>query len=253
MPLPNPDATKYPVYRGFYYEECGYTLHDTGRHVSARTHQDILDIVTLLKQPHSRKEIREMLHELVNSLIDPAARLLLMIDFGNLQYGLSDRRQLHWREKDLKSYLQSYFCVPPALDHERVKLKKVFNARNLGRIAGVEIMPATTSPAACMCLPCRRNLAHTYPTFPLSDPTTRKRFRRLPFPFSLDPQVIQCGHLKTNDRQIESFTFWHDQLVILKQVFDEATPRIIFQWWYDRRNGCIEGALQVYGTFHSAH
>ena len=109
--------------------------------------------------------------------------------------------------------------------------------------------------------------------FPQSDPAIRNWYRQLPAPFSLDPQLMLCGHLKTDDRQIENFTYWHDRLVVLKQVFDEATPQTLSQWWHDRRNGVqwytfwiaivvlgftlffgliqsIEGALQVYGTFH---
>jgi hypothetical protein len=53
----------------------------------------------------------------------------------------------------------------------------------------------------------------------------------------LDPRLLSCGHLKTDDRQIEKFDYWHDRLVVLKQVFDEATPRTLSQWWHDRRNG----------------
>jgi hypothetical protein len=37
------------------------------------------------------------------------------------------------------------------------------------------------------------------------------------------------------ERQIENFQYWHDRLVILKQVFDEAEPSNIRQWWNDRR------------------
>ena len=89
---------------------------------------------------------------------------------------------------------------------------------------------------------------------------------------SFDTQLTLLGYLKTDDRQIERFRFWHDRLVVLKQVFDEATPQTLRQWWYDRRNGVqwytfwvaavvlgltlvfgliqsLEGALQVYGTF----
>jgi hypothetical protein len=70
-----------------------------------------------------------------------------------------------------------------------------------------------------------------------------------------------------------NFTFWHDRLVILKQVFDETRPSTLSQWWSDRCNGvqwyafwvailvlaltivfgfvqCVEGALQVYKAFH---
>jgi hypothetical protein len=109
--------------------------------------------------------------------------------------------------------------------------------------------------------------------FPQYDNGTRKWFRKLQAKFNLDARVIRCGHLRTEERQIESFRFWHDRLVILKQVFDEAEPSSISQWWYDRRNGVqwytfwvaavvliltvffgmvqgVEGALQVYKAYY---
>jgi hypothetical protein len=98
-------------------------------------------------------------------------------------------------------------------------------------------------------------------------------FKKLSSYVKIDPRLIKCGHLRADDRQIENFTFWHDRLVILKQVFDEARPSTLSQWWFDRRNGvqwytfwvailvliltiffgfaqCVEGALQVYKAFH---
>jgi hypothetical protein len=85
----------------------------------------------------------------------------------------------------------------------------------------------------------------------------------------LDPLARECGQLKVEERQIENFEYWHDRLVILKQVFDEAEPSNIRQWWNDRRKKvqwytfwvaaivlfltilfgliqCVEGAIQVY-------
>ena len=108
--------------------------------------------------------------------------------------------------------------------------------------------------------------------FPQSDSSFTRWYRRWPMASSLDTQLTRLGYLKTDDRQIERFRFWHDRLVVLKQVFDEATPQTLSQWWYDRRNGVqwytfwvaavvlsltlvfgliqsLEGALQVYGTF----
>ncbi|KAF1963722.1 hypothetical protein CC80DRAFT_487052 [Byssothecium circinans] len=301
------------AYWNIYTKECENALHDGGRHTAVRTHRDTLDIVKLLKDDMPRDEIRRSLRsklsktyqnedELLGSSIDLAARLLLMVDFGNLPYGFSGRRQLHWDQGCLRDYLESYFRTPPALGHERVRIERVFNARNLGRMAGVEIIPTDNlvdhmrltdddtkvyifNHASFLKLQSKNTilpaglLDETLRTlallFPQSDPLTRKWFRQLPPPFLLDPQLIQCGHLKTDDRQIERFTFWHDRIVTLKQIFDEATPRTISQWWYDRRNGvqwytfwvailvlsltllfgliqCIEGAMQVYGTFHPA-
>lgn len=89
----------------------------------------------------------------------------------------------------------------------------------------------------------------------------------------LDSYLIEVGQLTADKRRLEHFRFWHDRLVLLKQVFDEARPKNIWQWWYDRRNGVqwytfwvailvliltvffglvqsIEGALQVYKAFH---
>jgi len=64
--------------------------------------------------------------------------------------------------------------------------------------------------------------------------------------------------------------FWRDWLVILKQTFDDATPKTLSQWWHDRRMQwytfwvailvflittflgvvqAVEGALQVYKSF----
>jgi hypothetical protein len=80
--------------------------------------------------------------------------------------------------------------------------------------------------------------------------------------------------LRTRQRRLENFVFWRDRLVILKQAFDEAQPKALSQWWYDRRNGVqwytfwvailvfvtaiffgvvqsVEGALQVYLAFEA--
>ncbi|KKY37881.1 hypothetical protein UCDDA912_g02098 [Diaporthe ampelina] len=89
----------------------------------------------------------------------------------------------------------------------------------------------------------------------------------------LDRRLTKCGTLDAKSRQIEQFKFWRDRLVILKQAYDDATPRTLSQWWHDRRNGvqwytfwvailvlvltvvfgviqCIEGGLQVYKAYH---
>ena len=71
--------------------------------------------------------------------------------------------------------------------------------------------------------------------------------------------------------QVDSWTisgFGEIALIVLKEAYDEATPRVLSQWWYDRRNNvqwytfwvaimvfvvtttlgiiqCIEGGLQL--------
>lgn len=314
------------VYWAFYHRTCEHALYDGGRHVLARTHQDIVDLISLFKEGLPRDTIRQRLRlkltkthhnedELVDRAIDLAASLLLMIDFGSIEYGFSGRQQLEWSTEPLKDCVSSYFESTSVLGHEGVKLQRVFNALNLDRIAGVEIVPTTNlldhlrltdddtklyvfhhasflkrQSQMYVFIPSYVALADHSSTilppglveetlrtlallFPQSDPTVRKWYRQFSASLALDPQLIFCGHLKTDDRQIENFKYWHDRIVVLKQVFDEATPQTLSQWWHDRRNGVqwytfwiaivvlcftllfgliqsIEGALQVYGTFY---
>jgi hypothetical protein len=51
----------------------------------------------------------------------------------------------------------------------------------------------------------------------------------------LDSIILKCGQLSSEDRQIDKFEYWHDRLVVLKQLFDDAEPRSLLQWWRDRR------------------
>jgi len=104
--------------------------------------------------------------------------------------------------------------------------------------------------------------------FPQGDKTSKRWFRAIASAKQLD-LAAHDRHLRAEERQIEKFKFWHDRLIILKQVFDESEPRKWTQWWYDRRKGVqrytflvaaaavlltiifgliqsIEGAIQVY-------
>ncbi|KAF1943745.1 hypothetical protein EJ02DRAFT_432910 [Clathrospora elynae] len=304
------EGDPFGAYWRFYRQECERALLDGGRHVLARTHQDILDVIAALKKGQLRDDIRKTLRlkltrshdneeELVDRSIDLAASIWLMIDFGHMQYGFSGRRQLQWNSEPLADRVASSFSSPPSLGHKGVKLQRVFNALNLERIAGVEILPTTNlldhlrltdddtrlyifhyasvlkSQSQNTIFPdglIEETLRTLALLFPQSDLAIRDWYRRLSTSLDLDPQLVLCGHLKTDDRQIEKFTHWHDRIVVLKQVFDEATPRTLLQWWHDRRNGVqwytfwvaivvlaltlffgliqsVEGALQVYGTF----
>jgi len=100
------------------------------------------------------------------------------------------------------------------------------------------------------------------------DKRLREWFSKKPASLNLDNHLMRRGRLRAEERQIESFDYWHDRIVMLKQVFDEAKPRTLSEWWYDGRNGvqwytfwiallvlaltilfgliqCIEGAWQV--------
>jgi len=109
--------------------------------------------------------------------------------------------------------------------------------------------------------------------FPRTDKKVRRWFIKESSRRTLDTRAIKCGRLKTEDRQIGKFRFWHDRLVVLKQFYDEAEPSTLPQWWCDRRKRvqwytfwvallvlvltvffgvvqCVEGGLQVYKAYH---
>ncbi|RYP61195.1 hypothetical protein DL771_010201 [Monosporascus sp. 5C6A] len=302
--------TNFDCFWAYYSKKCNHALHDGGRHVAARTHRDIIDVVRQLKLGANWADIRRSLRpkltiphaneeELLENSIDLAANLLLMCDCGSFSHGFSGRMELKWREGPLGEFLTNYFGEEPVLDSDRVKLDKNFIARNIVRIGGVQIiwtdnlldhLRLTDDDKrvhifhhASFLEHQRQSLlpeglaAETLQTlallFPSTNRETRKWVSRLP---ALDQRVTRCGRLKTELRRIEKFRFWRDRLVMLKQVFDEAQPNTLTQWWYDRRNGVqwytfwvavlvlvltilfglvqsIEGALQVYVAFKALH
>ncbi|CZR37436.1 uncharacterized protein FPRO_02304 [Fusarium proliferatum ET1] len=268
----------------YYSKECTRALHNGGRYVAMRSHRDVVDCIRKLKRGMLRHDIKEELREnftalhdnedeMLDNSIDLAASLLLMISFCSF--------------------------TSSQLAKENVKMEKIFTARNLCRIAGLDIV-WTDNLVDHLRLTdddCRVHVFHhasflhvqqqsadsllpkgladeTLQTlallFPSSDVETRKWFSKLDA--DIDRRAIQCGQLKTDHRQTEKFRFWNDRLVVLKQVFDEAQPKSLSQWWHDRRNGVqwytfwvavlvlvltiffglvqsIEGALQVYASF----
>ncbi|KUJ11004.1 uncharacterized protein LY89DRAFT_654631 [Mollisia scopiformis] len=190
---------------------------------------------------------------------------------------------------------------PPVLN-EKVKLDKVFNARNLQQICGIKIRWTSnladylmmrnddTAVEIFHCaafLRCHENsslfpkgfIEETIQTLAILLPEHNKDVKTW---FKSQQKLIdtaifqlarECGQLKKSVRQIKNFVYWHDRLLILKQVFDEAEPSTASQWWNDRRKKVqwctfwvaalvllltiffgllqgIEGALQVYKAFN---
>jgi hypothetical protein len=134
----------------YYTKECRRALHGA-RHISVRSHADVVQIAESIKNGLSKEEIKSMLKdrtkdadeqnstEVANSSIDLTARLMSMMGIGLLPYGFSGRPQLEWSNGSLKDFLSEYFDSPVILGNEHIKLEKVFNARNMVRMAGFEI------------------------------------------------------------------------------------------------------------------
>lgn len=138
------------TYFAYHKKQCSHALHDGGRHISARTHREILEIAEDIVQGLSKESIRRRLslkladpkpaneNELIDSSIDLTARLMSMMDIGALQYGFSGRKALVWNQGSLKDFVNGHFDERVMLGQD-IKLEKSFNGRNLDRIAGIKI------------------------------------------------------------------------------------------------------------------
>jgi len=152
-PDSQPDDLHWDAYFTYYTKQCSHALHNRGRHILCRTHQDVIDIAELLEELSTKEAVRDALRpklkpsittkdegdEILDNSVDLAARLLVMMDIGVFQYAYSGRPELVWDAGSLKGFVANYFEQPQVLGHENVRLEKTFTARNLGRIAGIEI------------------------------------------------------------------------------------------------------------------
>ncbi|KAJ4141787.1 hypothetical protein NW768_001005 [Fusarium equiseti] len=292
-------------YFKYYVQQCELiALHGGGNHASIETHQDIMTIAQLAKAQQTPDDIRQQVgiqDDGHDHSIDLAARLLTMVEIGNLSYAFSGSRKVEWLGGSLEALLNQTFQPTPVLSPKNVKLDRIFNAFNLGAIAGIDIIWTNNLADHLRLMNDDKSVAifhhasflkrqqrdstlyspefldETLNTmallFPKWDKKIQPWYEREASIHGLDSYLIQVGQLNADQRQPENFSFWRDRLIILKQVFDEARPNTIWQWWHDRRNGVqwytfwvailvlvltvffglvqsIEGALQVYKAFN---
>lgn len=118
-----------------------------------------------------------------------------------------------------------------------------------------------------------QTLALLFPTGDRETATWVKREKRKVRDKYLDLALLDCDPIKAEDRRIEKFKYWRDELVTLKELYEQPRPTSIWQFWYDDRNkvqwytfwiaalvlfltiffglvSSIEGAMQVYKAYH---
>jgi hypothetical protein len=141
----------------FYHSQCTAALQDRRVRSLIRTHRDLVDIIVVLKHPDTtRGSIKEKLQKRLTAppeastedtlcnVIDLAAGILSMTSVGTLRQIIGpSHTTLQWKDEEgLKGLLSRQFSVVPfGLPHAlgSVKLERLFTARNLERIAGMEI------------------------------------------------------------------------------------------------------------------
>ena len=254
-----------PYFNDWYEDQCNAVYQDT----SIQTHQQIIDLVSLLQQDGHRPDIVAAMAaaseatEPVNESINLAARLWLTVSIGSLQHAFNPGSTVSWNDGKLSDTLQVAFQYKNQLS-DTVKLPKSFNAANLERIAGIEIV-WTSNLADHLSLKDddSKMMVYHHASFldlhklsktsiipddlidetlltlalllPSSDAKVQTWLRKKQKELCLDPNAGTYGPLNSAARQIENFHYWRDRLVILKQAFDESEPRSISIWWHDDR------------------
>lgn len=140
----------------YYQIQCHHALHEQGKHVLVRTHQDIVNISEQLEDGCTREEIKENTKKLfrskvedridedviLNNSIDLVTRLYLMVNVvsdGAKTSSVTKGKKLRWDSGNIKDVLSSHFNEPQVLDNSSMRFEKTFTARNLERIAGIKI------------------------------------------------------------------------------------------------------------------
>jgi hypothetical protein len=139
-----------------YFSYYRKVVEDSPAHLIPETHKEIVALLSLFKSPEATRDsienvLRERLagqepedqEEIVKNWVTFAVRLLLMIPTGplftvNRSITINGETRLNWKDGTLQDLVVKELVCQPVLE-ESVKLEKIFNARNLERIAGIHV------------------------------------------------------------------------------------------------------------------
>ncbi|ETS06754.1 hypothetical protein M419DRAFT_44929, partial [Trichoderma reesei RUT C-30] len=196
--------------------------------------------------------------------IDMCARLLTMTQVNHCgsSCGLAGTTAVPWTKVSLKDAFSCHFYTQRTLQADQMRLSKDFTAWHLSRIAGVDIrwtanladhLRFVDHDQAVFVFHCASFLQvhinmnnspfpecliqETLNTigllFPSHDDKTTRWLKSLA---EIDPQLMRCDSIERHKLRFGDFNYWHDRLVILKQVLDDSSPSTLSQRWHDRRN-----------------
>jgi len=143
--------SRFDPYLKFYSKQCRLAFHNGGAYILAKTHGKVLEVARLVREDNLRENIEQdlkrqlegseppNLDERICGLVDLAARLVVMVGIGDLRTGFVALDKVNWTNGTLKDSVSGHFGRYKTSSTEQVKLEPVFNARNLERIAGIEI------------------------------------------------------------------------------------------------------------------
>jgi hypothetical protein len=265
-------------YFHYYENQCEDALHEQGKHVLVRTHQDIIDIASKIGQDQCRETIRDELKalfitdellpdqdEILDNSIYLVARICSMVNVGTYMPIWAQGTRLLWDIPSLKDFLQTCFTTTQEVTDGNDCFGKVFTALNMQRRADMKICWTNNLadhlrvvndddklvaifhhasflkyqknnplfPAGLM----EETLRTLALLFPRDDKHTRKWLRSLPSTAMVDRNLLRCEKLRLDDRKLKRFNFWHDQLIELRESFDESRRSGFSQWWHENKPG----------------
>ncbi|KAF2632386.1 hypothetical protein BU25DRAFT_331008, partial [Macroventuria anomochaeta] len=297
----SPEQTSdWNAYLMSYRDECKKAMKGSGDDVTIREHQDIIDIANGLEKGRTKEELRQILvgcyaqkrqddvlKRIAERSIRLAVRLVAMVDVGPIsQEPNPGHTPLSWIKALLGNYFTESCSVP-----DTPEFGKLFHALNIRRYAGLKIKWTGTTLCVFHHVAFLRGqdsaifpdgfLEETLRTlallFPRNDMPTKRWLQREAKPMRESTQLylglLRLDRLMPQDRRVEKFKFWRDELIELKERFEQPSLTSIRQFWYDRRSRgqwytfwiailvvlltiffglvqSIEGAMQVYKAYH---
>lgn len=198
---------------------------------------------------------------IASEIIDLTVRLMLMVPIWSFWQGVRpDESALTWVEGTVEKSFERHFRQTSKQNtkmdlHFRVKqpivLEKSFTAQRFEEIGGIKIIWSDNLldhlklkkednklfifHYASFLNYQRQN--QIYPEglidetlrtlgllLPRSDKETRDWFIKKQISHNLDPEAVNCRTLSRDERSIDSFVYWKQQLIDLKQAHDEIKP-----------------------------
>ncbi|KAJ5095214.1 hypothetical protein N7532_007505 [Penicillium argentinense] len=258
-------------YFQYYIEQCRVASHSHGSHFVIKTHQNIVDIATRIRDGLPRSEVKDFVlqsrgtndsisDDEVNSAIDLTVRLLYMLDVGKFQNAYSGRNKLMWISGSAQDFLHQIFTDAISRDDDGIRLDKTFNVCSITRVGGFKVeltsnlsdhlrlrdadktitlfhyasfLKANKETSGFPFGLIDETLATLALLFPQGNREVERWYKKQDEPDELDGSLLRCGNVI---RQMKDFHYWYDRLAILKNDFDDSKPSTLQQWWNDRRD-----------------
>lgn len=134
----------------YYNEQCIQALVDKGQWCTARTHQDIIELVDQLKAPGSRDTLLGTLRrkyatrdppvqdEVFERTIDLAARVASMHELGRWRFCSPGRSYLDWNKGTVRECISSFYDASRSSDTGSVD--SMFDIVALEQLAGIQVV-----------------------------------------------------------------------------------------------------------------